>query len=109
MKNESVEIIRFKVAADTVATFVALRTPADEALCAFKGFVGSELLQGPDDLWTVLVRWASRDDMLAAQAVTLGQPGLPEITAWTAQAVAFVSFETAEVRRSFENPSQRSA
>jgi ketosteroid isomerase-like protein len=78
-----------------------MRRAADEALLTFDGFLGSELLAGPDDNWTLLVRWASRSQVQAAQAVTLGTPGLPAISAWVALAREFVSFETVESARTF--------
>lgn len=96
--NSVVELVRFRVAPEAEAAFVAQRPRVDAALARFAGFLGSELLKGPDRSWTVLVRWASRADVLAAQAVTLATPGLPELSAWTGLASEFVSFETAELR-----------
>lgn len=93
-----VELVRFRVAPESEAAFVAQRPAVDAVLASFAGFLGSELLKGPDQSWTVLVRWASRADVQAAQAVTLATPGLPELSAWTGLASEFVSFETAELR-----------
>lgn len=99
--NPFVEIVRLRVDPDATEHFKAMRGAADEALTAFEGFLGSELLAGPDGTWTLIVRWASQAHVLAAQAVTLGTPGLPAISAWVAVAREFVSFETAESARMF--------
>jgi len=85
----------------SVEHFKAMRGAADTALEAFDGFLGSELLAGPEDTWTLLVRWASQAHLQAAQSVTLGQPGLPAIASWVATAREFVSFETVESALTF--------
>lgn len=94
--SAAVEIIRFKVDADAVDRFKQGRRAADEALQRFDGFLGSELLAGADGTWVLLVRWASRAAVDAAQAVTLASPGVPEVQAWVAIAREVQSFETVE-------------
>lgn len=96
--NQCFEIVRFRVNPETAAEFVRQRQHADAALATFRGFLGSELVEGPDQAWTLLVRWASRADVEAAQAVTLAPPGLPAVSAWIALAREVVSFETVDVR-----------
>lgn len=96
-----VEIVRLRVDPGSTEHFKAMRGAADEALTAFEGFLGSELLAGPECTWTLLVRWASQAHVQAAQAVTLSTPGLPAISAWVAVAREFVSFETVESVRTF--------
>jgi len=88
---------------------VRLRAGADRALERFEGFLGSELTEGANDDWTLIVRWASRRHVEAAQTVTLGTPGLAAITAWTSLAREFVSFETVEVRRAAPAPKREPA
>ena len=102
--NPFVEIVRLRVDPAATEHFKTMRGAADEALTAFEGFLGSELLAGPDGTWTLLVRWASHAHVQAAQAVTLGTPGLAEISAWVAVAREFVSFETVESARTFTPP-----
>lgn len=96
-----VEIVRLRVDPASTEHFKAMRQAADEALQAFAGFLGSELLAGSDGTWTLLVRWASQADVKAAQVVTLGTPGLPAVSAWVAVAREFVSFETVESVQTF--------
>lgn len=96
-----VEIVRLRVDPASTEHFKAMRGAADAALTAFDGFLGSELLAGPEESWTLLVRWASEAHVQAAQKVTLGTPGLPEISAWVAVAREFVSFETVESAQTF--------
>ncbi len=93
-----VEIVRFRVDPALAEAFVSRRSEADQALVAFRGFLGSELMAGPDNSWTLIVRWASRADVEAAQAVTLASPGVPALAAWIALAQQVVSFETLELR-----------
>ena len=102
--NPFVEIVRLRVDASAIERFKSLRRISDEALLAFDGFLGSELLAGADDTWTLLVRWVSRAQVEGAQAVTLAQPGLASISAWVASAREIVSFETAEVVQAFVLP-----
>lgn len=99
--NAFVEVVRLRVDPVSIENFKALRAAADDALTAFDGFLGSELLAGPDGTMTLLVRWAGQAEVQAAQAVTLGAPGLPAIAAWVAAAREFVSFETVESIRTF--------
>jgi ketosteroid isomerase-like protein len=99
--NPFVEIVRLRVDPASTEPFKALREAADDALIAFDGFLGSELLAGPDGTWTLLVRWASQAHVQAAQAVTLGTTGLPAIADWLAVARELVSFETVESARTF--------
>ena len=96
--HPSLEIIRFRVSPDRRDAFVAGRRSADDALVGFAGFLGSELAEGENGAWTLIVRWASRDDAVQAQRVTLASPGLPALNAWTALASEFVAFETVDVR-----------
>lgn len=99
--NTFIEIVRLRVDPAVVERFKVLRQAADEALMQFDGFLGSELLAGPDNTWTLLVRWASKAHVQAAQAVTLTKPGLPAIAAWIAAAREFVSFETVELAQAY--------
>jgi hypothetical protein len=95
------EIIRFRVTPASAPDFVQQRAAVDLALTGFEDFLGSELAEGPGDDWTLLVRWAGRSQVEAAQAVTLTAPGLPALAAWTQLAAEFLSFQTAELRHSF--------
>lgn len=95
--TQTLEIVRFRVDPENAAAFVSERPKADAALVRFPGFLGSELSAGAEGSWTLIVRWASRADALAAQAVTLAAPGLPELAAWLALARDVTSFDTVDV------------
>lgn len=94
--GQVVEIVRFRVDRETELAFVEGRRDVDVALARFTGFLGSELTRGDAQLWTLMVRWRSRADAEAAQSVTLGAKGLPELNAWRALAREFLSFETVD-------------
>lgn len=96
--DPALEIVRFRVSPDRRAAFIAKRRAADDALAGFAGFLGSELAEGEDGAWTLIVRWASRAEAAQAQRVTLASPGLPDLNAWTSLANEFVDFETVDVR-----------
>jgi hypothetical protein len=92
--NHSIEVVRFRVAPESAARFVAERPKADAALKKLGGFLGSELAQGTSGNWALIVRWASSKDVLAAQNLTLAPPGLEPVNAWISLASEIVSFET---------------
>jgi ketosteroid isomerase-like protein len=92
------EVVRFRVAAQHSARFVAERPLVDAFLGRFAGYLGSELAEGDPGEWVLTVRWASRDAARAAQSVTLTPPAPAPLAAWTALAQQIVSFETAELR-----------
>ena len=97
--DQALEIVRLRVSPASAASFVDRRAEADAALQRFAGFLGSELAEGPPGSWTLIVRWASRGAMEAAQAVTLATPGLPALADWLALTDEVVSFEAVDVRR----------
>jgi len=96
--SQSIEVVRFRVPPEARERFVSERKTADAALHALGGFVGSELAQGDGDSWLLIVRWASREAVLAAQKHTMSSPGVAAVNAWIALASEVVSFETLDVR-----------
>jgi hypothetical protein len=98
--KQSIEVVRFRVAPELAARFVAERSHADAALQKLSGYQGCELAQGDAGNWTLIVRWASSTDVQAAQSLTLAPPGLAPVNAWIALAGEVVSFETLQLRYS---------
>jgi quinol monooxygenase YgiN len=96
--KQSIEVVRFRVAPEAAARFIAERQHADAALQKLKGYLSSELAQGDAGNWVLIVRWASRADVQAAQNLTLAPPGLAAVNAWIALAGEVVSFETLDMR-----------
>jgi antibiotic biosynthesis monooxygenase (ABM) superfamily enzyme len=96
--EQSIEVVRFRVAPEAAARFIAERQHADAALQKLNGYLGSELAQGNANNWVLIVRWASNADVQAAQNQTLAPPGLADVNAWIALASEVVSFETLDVR-----------
>lgn len=95
--NPSIEVVRFRVAAEQAARFVSERAGADCALVPFAGFLGSELAQIDAEHWVLIVRWASPEHAAAAQRVTLSAASPAALTAWIALATEVIGFETATV------------
>jgi hypothetical protein len=98
--EQHIEVVRFRVAPESAARFVAERPQADAALQQLAGYLGSELAQGTSGNWALIVRWASNTDVQAAQGLTLAPPGLAPVNAWIALAGEVVSFETLQLRYS---------
>lgn len=95
-KPEIVEVIRFRVPAERAEAFVQQRATVDAEVRQLAGYRGAELIHLSGEDWLLLVYWATRADVEAAQQIT---ETLPVITAWTSLA-AFVSFDTADLRYS---------
>jgi heme-degrading monooxygenase HmoA len=96
--DESLEVVRFRVAPEMAQRFVAERQCADIALQQLGGFLGTQLAQGDAGNWVLILRWASRADLQAAQNLTLAPPGVEAVNAWIALASEILSFETVHLR-----------
>jgi hypothetical protein len=96
--EQHVEVVRFRVAPESAARFVAERPQADAALQQLTGYLGSELAQGASGNWALIVRWATSRDVQAAQNQTLAPPGLGPVNAWIALASEVLSFETLKLQ-----------
>ncbi|MBC8099622.1 MAG: antibiotic biosynthesis monooxygenase [Armatimonadetes bacterium] len=92
---QSVELIRFRVTEAHVAAFIEQRAHVDTAMHTLAGFLNSELIQVSADQWLLIVRWESREAVIAAQAITRD---MSIISDWIKLADEFVSFDTADVR-----------
>ena len=89
------EVIRVKVSAERADEFVNGRYAVDSFMKTLQGFVGTELLQCSGEDWLILIRWADKAAVLAAQEVTASAD---VITHWLSTTSSFVSFETAYVK-----------
>lgn len=98
--SNTLEVVRFRVAAAQATRFAEERASADAALRQFPGFLGSDLAQIDTEQWLLIVRWTSHADMQAAQQVTLSPSSPSALTAWIALAAEVVNFEAAELRHS---------
>jgi heme-degrading monooxygenase HmoA len=95
--SQIVEVIRLQVPADRADLLVSRRPAVDAEVGKLAGFEGSELIHIADDQWMLLVYWATRADVVAAQRVT---EKLQIITDWIAIAEKVLAFNTAEIRHS---------
>lgn len=96
--NQSLEVVRFRVEPEMTARFAAERHYVDAALEQLGGYLGAQLAQGDAGNWILIMRWASRADLQAAQNHTLVPPGLEAVNAWIALASEVISFETVHTR-----------
>lgn len=93
-ESQTLELIRFQVAAESVDQFLRDRVPVDDYLQTLGGFEGSELTQLGETDWLAIVHWTNHDAFLAAQKITATASVISD---WIAIADRFVSFETAVV------------
>lgn len=61
--EQHIKLVRFRVAPESAARFVAERPQVNAALQQRAGYLDSELAQGTYGNWALIVRWATRHDV----------------------------------------------
>jgi quinol monooxygenase YgiN len=91
----TIELTRFRVKPDQVATLLATRS---QMLADFRadrtGFLDAQLVRLPDDEWLDVVRWRSPEDFAASREKGANRPG---IKAFFAAIDELVSMEEGEL------------
>jgi antibiotic biosynthesis monooxygenase (ABM) superfamily enzyme len=95
--HQAIELIRLKVESSNVTHFLEGRKKVDEFVSTIEGHRGTEIVQVNDTEWLMMIRWESKEAVLAAQKIT---EQASVISDWINSTAQFVSFETSIVKYS---------